>query len=139
MANYQSAYTGAQIDTAVEKINNIVPQIQSDISDLQDKTSILDFPTGSASSDVIHVGELIFQRQTITVPQGTTQTISFPSEYPHECFAVWVSNTHGLPSSPFSAANSIVCGVKSASQFYIYQNSTASGANMAVRVYSFGY
>lgn len=150
MANYQSAYTGAQIDTAVEKINNTVPVIEANMTalqtslqglsqDLQNKTSILELVTGDASSAAIQIGDLLIQRQRVVVPYSSTQTVSFPIPYPIACFAIWVTTTHGLPSSPFGSPNSIVCDAKSNSQFYIYQTSGSSNASMTVNVFSFGY
>lgn len=144
MASYQSAYSGAEIDTAVQKINSIdytpteINTALAKIPELEDKTSLIEFPAGSGKR-VINLGELIIQTANITLAYNAVEVRNFPTAFPTECLFIIVQGTHMDASSGYSAPNSIQCQILSASQYRTYMNNTTvANATMSAKMIAIG-
>lgn len=62
MANYQSAYTGAQIDTAVANVSTL----QSDVSTLQSDVSALQSDVSTITSTIANHKNFIYSYENVT-------------------------------------------------------------------------
>ncbi len=133
MANYQSAYTGAQIDTAVAKMNHLD---LSTIETLQNKTTL---NVSSPDATVIKLGDLIIQREAIVLAFNASETRNFPQAFPHQCLFVGIQGMQLDGNSGYSAPNSIQAIPISASQYRTYMNSTAANATMGAFMIAIGY
>lgn len=133
MANYQSAYTGAQIDTAIAKINHLD---LSTIEELQDKTTL---KVSSPNATVIKLGDLIIQREAIVLAFNASETRNFPQAFPHQCLFVGIQGMQLDANSGYSAPNSIQAIPVSASQYRTYMNSTVTNATMGAYMIAIGY
>lgn len=159
MANYQSAYTGAQIDTAVAKINNfdtsisgtevqsnldsyaqgVTAQLSSVYDSINTLNSKLLNVTTSGSNIKLTLGNLIIQIITITIPYNATTVYSFPWAFPSTCVFVGAQGAQVDANGGYSAANSIQTIALSKTQYRIYMNSTVTNAAMYAKVIAIGY
>lgn len=134
MGNYTSAYSGAEIDTAIAKINDLD---LSTIDALQDKTTLNVSNTSNAT--VMKLGDLIIQREAIVLAFNVSETRNFPQAFPHQCLFVGVQGVQLDANSGYSAPNTIQAIPISASQYRTYMNSTVANATMGAHMIAIGY
>ena len=159
MANYQSAYTGAQIDTAVAKINDFdtsisgtdvqsnldsyAQEVTTQFSSVNNSISTLNSKllnaTTSSGNIKLTLGNLIIQIITITIPYNTTTVYNFPWAFPSTCVCVLAQGAQVDANGGYSAANSIQTIALSKTQYRIYMNSTVNNATMYAKVIAIGY
>lgn len=157
MANYQSNYTGAQIDTAVAKINSLdlseinagitkINNIVYNATEINNKLALIDdinneLNVTQSPTNVYHIGELIIQRWHVTMDFCNVQTVNFPQAFPHGCIWIGIQGTQCGDSGTngYWAYTSIQCKIVSSSQMRMFLNSSTNNATMSAMILAIGY
>ena len=140
MADYKSAYTGAQIDGAVAGVTtnaNNITALTTRVSTLEGKG----LNVSGSGSRIIKLGGLIIQMIPITLAFCNVETRSFPEAFPNECIFVGIQGYQCGASGQdgYWGYPSIQTVIVSKTQYRTFLNSSANGATMAARVIAIGY
>lgn len=141
MADYKSAYTGAQIDGAVAGVTtnaNNITALTTRVSTLEGKVLSV---TGANSGIVTKVGNLIIQTKDEVLTWRSVITRNFPQAFPNACLFVGAQGIQcgDSGSDGYWEATSIQTKIVSSSQYRVFFNSGATNSNIVVRIIAIGY